>query len=147
MQSIYDLQSAYKLFDPGTDETRYVGISNDPYRRYGQHLADRTKCEKVEWIHDLQNDGLLPGMQIIETDMMPVIAGEREKYWVTTPHALRAGASRISLTERTRWRQFHEGSVQALGTECLLRRYGHDQVPCHKTHTYVSGHSSPCAVL
>lgn len=108
MELAYDLQSAYRLFDTRTDETRYVGISSDPHRRYGQHLADRSKCEKVEWILDMQRDGLLPGLGILETGMTPVIAGEREKYWIK--HYLDQGAR---LTNRHIWSPISQGHIPA----------------------------------
>ncbi|MBO0789998.1 MAG: hypothetical protein J2P36_03485 [Ktedonobacteraceae bacterium] len=101
-----DLQSIYRLFDPRTQETRYIGISSDVNSRYQQHLADTTVCLKTEWIRGLRASGLLPSIEILEADLPPVLAGEREKYWIQ--HFLGQGAM---LTNRQIWTPINQNNV------------------------------------
>lgn len=59
--------SIYILTDPRNGDVRYVGESTQPYVRYGQHISDRTGSEKSLWIYGLSLEGLLPGIEVIET--------------------------------------------------------------------------------
>ena len=44
----------YGLVDPFTHQIRYVGQSNNPERRYQEHLDDNDDTPKVDWIRDLK---------------------------------------------------------------------------------------------
>ncbi len=58
----------YALADPRTDEIAYIGITDNPYRRFKQHVSfDRSQGFKNEWIRRLQNEMLVPSLKILET--------------------------------------------------------------------------------
>jgi hypothetical protein len=59
----------YALCDPITLETRYVGKSSNPHKRYFDHLSRRSlnhDTHKVHWIKSLLKNSLLPVQQILE---------------------------------------------------------------------------------
>ncbi len=57
----------YELIDPITDETRYIGITKNPNRRYREHLTRfKTNYYKVNWIKNLLGRNLKPIMNIID---------------------------------------------------------------------------------
>ena len=76
------MYSVYLLIDPTNDEVRYVGISDNPYRRYGNHLSLGRNSAKSDWILSLMNKELLPKLQIVERDLTRLEAVEREDYWI-----------------------------------------------------------------
>jgi len=71
----------YALCDPRTFEVRYVGKSDDPYKRYCHHLMDKAKTYKVNWIQSLLKVGLLPIRQILE-ECDKSIWEQREQDWI-----------------------------------------------------------------
>lgn len=75
--------SVYGLKDPRNDEIFYVGMSIDPYARYGQHLAFRVANDAKETrILDMRREGLMPNLIIIEPNIPDKNAREREGYWI-----------------------------------------------------------------
>lgn len=59
-----DVAYVYALFDPETDDVRYVGQSVDPVQRYVGHcLEDPTP--KGQWVASLRTRGLLPTMRVL----------------------------------------------------------------------------------
>lgn len=73
----------YRLDDPETGETRYVGKTNDPKKRLRGHIRDarRERYHKGYWITNLLARGLKPLMVIIE-EVPFEIWRERELYWI-----------------------------------------------------------------
>jgi hypothetical protein len=71
----------YALCDPRTFEVRYVGKSDDPYKRYCHHLIDKSKTYKVNWIQSLLKLNLLPIRQILE-ECDKSIWQQREQDWI-----------------------------------------------------------------
>ncbi|HLG65988.1 MAG TPA: GIY-YIG nuclease family protein [Ktedonosporobacter sp.] len=74
----------YALIDPRDKSIRYVGLSNDVRYRFAQHLLrDGGKLERA-WIIELQQLGLSPIFQILETvaDNTYPAACEREHHWI-----------------------------------------------------------------
>lgn len=67
--------SIYALIHPTTKDVRYVGQTNNPPKRFSEHCAD------ANWIIDLQAQGLLPDMVILET-CQKSNALERESHWI-----------------------------------------------------------------
>lgn len=61
-----DTTFIYALCDPRTREVRYIGKSDDPYKRYCHHLWDKSETHKVHWIRELAEEGFLPVLQILE---------------------------------------------------------------------------------
>lgn len=74
----------YALLDPSTNEIRYIGKTNNPEHRMGQHLWDskthRKHCHNHRWINALMESGITPEMKIIEE------CGDnwqdRERFWI-----------------------------------------------------------------
>ena len=59
----------YALYDPIFKIPKYIGISNNPKRRFKEHLEDLSNTRKTRWIKTLKNKNLLPILKIIkETD-------------------------------------------------------------------------------
>ena len=71
----------YALCDPRTFEVRYVGKSDNPYKRYCEHLIDKTSSYKVRWIKQLLNNGFNPILQILE-QCDDSVWQQREKDWI-----------------------------------------------------------------
>lgn len=64
----------YTLSDPSTMEIRYVGQTNDPKRRFNDHISssinessDSYETYKARWIRKVISNNLLPIMNIIDT--------------------------------------------------------------------------------
>ncbi len=57
----------YALKEPSTGEVRYVGCSQYPERRLAWHLYAPTNPELVLWLTDLQEQGLKPSQEILES--------------------------------------------------------------------------------
>jgi hypothetical protein len=56
----------YELIDPVTNETRYIGKTDNLKRRYKGHLNDKNKTHKTNWIKNLKNKDLKPVLNIID---------------------------------------------------------------------------------
>jgi hypothetical protein len=59
----------YGLFDPDTDELRYIGKANNAGKRLKTHLQDcKTRARPVNhWVRSLIKTGKLPVMRVLET--------------------------------------------------------------------------------
>lgn len=79
------LASVYGLKDPRNGEIFYVGMSTDPYNRYGQHLIVNKKQDhsaKDIRILDMRKDELIPELIIFEKNIPIEDVYERERYWI-----------------------------------------------------------------
>lgn len=58
----------YGLYDPDSGALRYIGKTNNPRRRIGQHVRDcRRGCsEKDRWVSALLSQGKRPELRILE---------------------------------------------------------------------------------
>lgn len=75
----------YALIDPRDKGIRYVGLSNDAHYRFAQHLIHYGGGKlEIEWIKELQQLGLSPIFQILETvaENTYLSACERERHWI-----------------------------------------------------------------
>lgn len=79
----------YKLIDPISMEIRYIGQTNDLYRRYNDHLSsslnnnsDTYNTYKSRWIRKLISDGYKPIIEIIEECDNLEISNLRERYHI-----------------------------------------------------------------
>ncbi len=73
----------YALGDPRTNEIRYIGIAQDIYKRYAQHLNHPHHNEaKDKWMTDLKQHSLLPTLTILEADIISSALLWREQYWI-----------------------------------------------------------------
>lgn len=57
--------SIYVLKDPRDGNIRYVGKTYRIAYRFRQHLTDKSKCHKVNWIRQLKSENLLPEMEVL----------------------------------------------------------------------------------
>lgn len=60
----------YVLTDPTTGAVRYLGKSDNPFKRFKSHLRDSTPSHKKSWINSLKSRGLVPHMDLL--DEVPV---------------------------------------------------------------------------
>lgn len=58
--------SIYALADPRTNEIRYIGKSINTKERYRNHLNDKSKTHKVNWIQSLLKINVKPTLIILE---------------------------------------------------------------------------------
>lgn len=75
----------YHLIDPETKEVKYVGMTNNPQRRYWQHIKnlDRRMTEKRAWLEGLFSRSLLPEIEIVDTADNEVEGRNLEQQHVT----------------------------------------------------------------
>lgn len=78
------MQYVYVLFHPITELVAYVGITDNPGRRYKEHCRVKASDSGAKdiWIRGLKKDNLLPGMKIVECIEIDEQARERELYWI-----------------------------------------------------------------
>lgn len=70
----------YRLIDPLTHETRYVGQTINPEKRLRQHLSQRDACaDKREWVESLKAQGRQPIMEVL--DAVEQDASRAERHW------------------------------------------------------------------
>jgi predicted GIY-YIG superfamily endonuclease len=94
------LHFVYKLIDPRTGVVAYVGITDNPNRRFQAHLNDtKTNDGKRAWIEQLQSEHLEPRMEIIEIVETREEALEREKYWIQW--YLQQGVTLVNITRHS----------------------------------------------
>ncbi len=73
----------YGLVDPRTSAVAYVGITDNVYARFKQHLnCTDSNVRKNEWMRQLFSIGLIPIWKLIETVDTLAQARDREKYWI-----------------------------------------------------------------
>lgn len=73
----------YKLSHPISGDVCYVGITNNLYTRFKQHIGgDQATGKKDRWIKELKSEGLVPSISVIETVENEMQASEREIYWI-----------------------------------------------------------------
>jgi excisionase family DNA binding protein len=85
------MPSVYALGDPRTSQIRYIGIAQDVYKRYAQHLNHPHSNEmKNAWMNEIKQSGIVPTLTILETDVDESIIYGRERHWIQ--HYLELGA-------------------------------------------------------
>jgi predicted GIY-YIG superfamily endonuclease len=73
----------YKLSHPISGDIGYVGVTNNLYKRFKEHIAangDMTK--KGEWVKSLRSENLIPSISVIEAIETEEQAYMRERYWI-----------------------------------------------------------------
>jgi hypothetical protein len=84
------MYTIYVLIDPRDKTPRYVGITDCPPWRLREHLRNlEGGREKRAWIRELQQSGLAPSMEELETVPTQAMARQRERWW--TRHYLQLG--------------------------------------------------------
>jgi GIY-YIG catalytic domain len=103
----------YGLYEPDTGALRYIGKSIRPHQRLRNHINDKSKCHRTNWIQSLVARGLEPELQIIEEIRVAWLWQDSERYWIA--HARKNGARLVNGTNGG------EG-VEGLSKEALERR-------------------------
>ena len=88
----------YALADPRTDQVAYVGITDNLYERFLQHISyrqndGRGNTYKNMWISSLEDLKLIPSLKLLDTVETEEEAREREIYWIRYYNA-----QQVSLT-------------------------------------------------
>lgn len=147
----------YALVCPLSDTVRYVGKSIHPEKRYYQHLWDKSKSHKTNWIKSLAESGLTPKLLILE-EVMGSNWVEAEQRWIQHYKALGIkltnlteggeGAPGVEVGEETRekLRQLHRGKPkspehvkkvsEAQKGKKLSEEHINNLVKSHIKHTY-----------
>jgi hypothetical protein len=90
----------YSLVDPRDHNVRYIGRTNEPQKRFTQHLNSLyiDNPAKYSWIQDLKKHNLLPRMEILEgVNGTMKDAGIRENAWID--HFKSIGAELLNLPD------------------------------------------------
>ena len=85
----------YALGDPRTGEVRYVGIAQDVYKHYTQHLINPHSSRISAWMDEIKVAGIVPTLAVLESDVGEDLIFEREKYWIR--YYLDLGASLLNV--------------------------------------------------
>ena len=56
----------YVLKDPETSRVMYVGVTNNPLKRFAEHMACSTGMKTISWINKLEKQGKTPHMDVID---------------------------------------------------------------------------------
>jgi len=85
----------YSLEDPRDNATRYVGITNDVYQRFCEHIrCDGSNFRKDAWIQELKATNSMVRMPTLEQVKTVAEARVREAYWIH--HYLHLGADLLN---------------------------------------------------
>lgn len=78
----------YGLVDPETQEVRYIGKSIRPFERLQNHMNDKSKCHRANWLQGLKRKGMQPELVIFEMIQGARPWQEAERYWIARANAL-----------------------------------------------------------
>lgn len=56
----------YSLNDPDLNTPKYIGVSNNPTRRFDEHLNDQSITKKTKWIQKLKEGGKIPNLEVLK---------------------------------------------------------------------------------
>ncbi|SRR6266516_299812 len=90
------MYTVYSLVDPRSQAARYVGITDDVYKRFAQHLqCTENNLDKNEWIQGLKDEDLMLILCTLEVIETVEEAREREQHWIH--YYLRQGAKLLNI--------------------------------------------------
>jgi len=78
MSTIY----IYALICPIIGQIRYIGKSIRPKERLQNHMNEKSKCHRSNWLKKLKADGLIPKIVILEEMPDGSDWQSREKFWI-----------------------------------------------------------------
>lgn len=77
------MYTIYALIDPRNDTTRYIGLTDNVYARFKQHVnGEDTNIHKVRWIRELKEQEQMLIMRRLEVTTTLSEARDREQYWI-----------------------------------------------------------------
>lgn len=110
----------YGLYDPRTDELRYVGKTSVAlHLRLARHLRDRRRSYKVSWIQSLKRRGLKPTIRELEKT---TAAGWQEAEQRLISHYRASGARLTNLESGGRGGHTVDSTVKEKMRASQLRR-------------------------
>lgn len=108
----------YALVDPRTFVTRYIGMTNNVYRRYFQHVNQQDGNHvKDAWIDELKQAQAVLIMQTLEQVEDLATARERETYWIQ--HYLHLNAPLTNALSTPKGSVTYNG--HGMGRKCSAR--------------------------
>jgi predicted GIY-YIG superfamily endonuclease len=73
----------YALIDPRDNTVRYIGMTNDVYERFQQHIrCDGSSFAKNAWVMELRSANKMVIMETLEEIQSYELALVRESYWI-----------------------------------------------------------------
>lgn len=94
------MYTVYSLVDPRNDATRYVGITENIYSRFTQHIRrDGVNPAKDAWIQELREASVMLVMKSLEYVEGFEEARAREQYWIK--HFVRQGSMLLNQQDLT----------------------------------------------
>ena len=73
----------YALVDPDTGDIRYVGNSQDPFKRLISHMVgSHGTSKKKEWIEELKKQGKRPELILLDVCYQWFESFHRERDWI-----------------------------------------------------------------
>src|SRR5258708_2689014 len=90
----------YALIDPRDNTVRYVGVTNDVYKRFLSHIngAGSNNFAKNAWIHELRAANKMVILETLEEVKDRDLALEREGYWIQHFQMLQEPIMNVSKT-------------------------------------------------
>lgn len=93
----------YVLIDPRNNTVRYVGVTDNVYARFLQHInCSGNNYVKNAWIHELRAANVMLIMETLEQIESREYAYEREQYWIQHFEMLQEPIANISKTSSPR---------------------------------------------
>lgn len=86
----------YGLCEPETGYLRYIGVAENPRKRFRNHMQDKSNSHKVNWIKSLKDRGLLPELFIVE-EISEVNWQREERFWISYFRSI--GCNLVNATE------------------------------------------------
>lgn len=70
----------YALIDPILNSPKYIGITNNPERRFKEHIEDVSDTKKTRWIKSLKEGGKVPSIKVLKdtNNVLQIIEWEKE---------------------------------------------------------------------
>lgn len=105
----------YGLFDPRTEELKYIGKANCVTRRVKDHMLDfrGVPVDRLCWLEDLKRNKLKPVVEILEE---------------------------VDVKDWQFWEEFYIGYFKSLGINLLQKRNGKNGLTFANSQTFRKGH-------
>jgi hypothetical protein len=122
------MHHVYILRDPRNGEARYVGMTDNPHRRFRDHAAGLA-VNTLNWVSELRRVGLKPQMQkVLSSKSRDEVLGEEAQLI----HGMLAAGARLLNNPR---KTFMLGRLQETAKECHKKYQRRRYVPRPKRET------------